>query len=92
TTYRKVKGLLASITKGEIIIESSSWPDVAKGKREVQAFLDKDKQFEKSFKIKHITENLDTFISFLKEIERKTDVSIHRLFNVLREVSIYTSW
>ncbi|MCM3402846.1 hypothetical protein [Cytobacillus oceanisediminis] len=47
--------------------------DVAKGKREVQAFLDKDKPFEKSFKIKHITENLDTFISFLKEKERKTD-------------------
>ncbi len=48
--------------------------DVAKGESEAQAFLDKDKPFGKSFKIKHISEDLDTFISFLKEIERKTGV------------------
>ena len=77
--------------------------DVAKGESEAQAFLDKDKPFKKSFKIKHITEDLDTFISFLKEIERKTGVrpavilestgiTIPRLFNVWRTVNIYIFW
>ena len=46
--------------------------DVAKGESEAQAFLDKDKPFKKSFKIKHITEDLDTFISFF-ERDRKKD-------------------
>lgn len=74
--------------------------DVAKGGSEAQAFLDKDKPFGKSFKIKHISEGLDTFISFLKEIERNTGVrpavfqgiTIHRLFNVWRKVNIYLFW
>ncbi|CAH0347778.1 IS110 family transposase [Bacillus sp. CECT 9360] len=48
--------------------------DVAKGESEAQAFLDKDKALGKSFKVKHTREALDSFISFLKEIERKTGV------------------
>lgn len=77
--------------------------DVAKGESEVQAFLDKDKPFGKSFSVKHTKEGLDSLISFLREIEENTGVrpavilestghTIHQLFNVLREVSIYTSW
>ncbi|MDA6151423.1 IS110 family transposase, partial [Escherichia coli] len=43
--------------------------DVAKGESEVQAFLDKDKPFGKSFSVKHTKEDLDSLISFLREIE-----------------------
>ncbi|WP_137743946.1 IS110 family RNA-guided transposase [Robertmurraya siralis] len=48
--------------------------DVAKGESEVQAFLDKDKPFGKSFSVKHTKEDLDSLISFLREIERNTGV------------------
>ncbi|WP_404359415.1 IS110 family transposase [Cytobacillus firmus] len=48
--------------------------DVAKGESEVQAFLDKDKPFGKSFSVKHTKEGLDSLISFLREIEENTGV------------------
>jgi transposase len=48
--------------------------DVAKGESEAQAFLDKDKPFGKSFSVSHTKEGLDTFISFLKELKRKSRV------------------
>ncbi|GIN62296.1 IS110 family transposase [Robertmurraya siralis] len=48
--------------------------DVAKGESEVLAFLDKDKPFGKSFSVKHTKEDLDSLISFLREIERNTGV------------------
>lgn len=48
--------------------------DVAKGESEVQAFLDKDKPFGKSFSVKHTKEDLDSLISFLREIEGHTGV------------------
>ncbi|MEH7335073.1 IS110 family transposase [Neobacillus drentensis] len=48
--------------------------DVAKGESEAQAFLDKDKPFGKSFSVSHTKEGLDSFISFLKELKRKSGV------------------
>jgi transposase len=48
--------------------------DVAKGESEAQAFLDKNKPFGKSFRKRHIAEDLNSFISFLIEIERKTGI------------------
>ncbi|MCM3708761.1 hypothetical protein M3205_24265 [Cytobacillus firmus] len=48
--------------------------DVAKGESEVQAFLDKDKPFGKSFSVKHTKEDLDSLIFFLREIEGHTGV------------------
>ncbi len=46
--------------------------DIAKGKSEVQAFLDKGKPYGKSFSIKHKREELDAFISFLGEMKSMT--------------------
>ncbi|PKF85550.1 IS110 family transposase, partial [Bacillus sp. BA3] len=43
--------------------------DVAKGESQVQAFLDQSKPYGKSFSMKHIKEELDHFLEFLKEIE-----------------------
>ncbi|MGZ9817077.1 IS110 family RNA-guided transposase [Peribacillus simplex] len=43
--------------------------DVAKGESQVQAFLDQSKPYGKSFSMKHIKEELDHFLDFLKEIE-----------------------
>ncbi|SMQ64180.1 Transposase IS116/IS110/IS902 family protein [Bacillus sp. OV166] len=48
--------------------------DVAKGESEAQAFLDKDKPFGKSFSVSHTKEGLDSFISFLKELKRKSGI------------------
>jgi transposase len=46
--------------------------DIAKGKSEGQAFLDKGKPYGKSFGISHTREGLDNFLHLLKEIEAKT--------------------
>jgi transposase len=46
--------------------------DVAKGESQVQAFLDQSKPYGKSFSMKHIKEELDHFLEFLKEIEEVT--------------------
>ncbi|MEC0348077.1 IS110 family transposase, partial [Peribacillus frigoritolerans] len=46
--------------------------DVAKGESQVQAFLDQSKSYGKSFSMKHIKEELDHFLEFLKEIEEVT--------------------
>jgi transposase len=46
--------------------------DVAKGESQVQAFLDQSKPYGKSFSMKHIKEELDHFLDFLKEIEEVT--------------------
>ncbi|MCY8939816.1 IS110 family transposase [Peribacillus frigoritolerans] len=46
--------------------------DVAKGESQVQAFLDQFKPYGKSFSMKHIKEELDHFLEFLKEIEEVT--------------------
>ena len=43
--------------------------DVAKGESQVQAFLDQSKPYGKSFSMKHIKEELEHFLEFLKEIE-----------------------
>ncbi|MFY4774391.1 IS110 family transposase [Metabacillus sp. RGM 3146] len=48
--------------------------DVAKGESEAQAFLDKDQPFRKSFSVKHTKEDLDSFVSFLRGLERDTGV------------------
>jgi len=61
-------------TRGEILMNPVIGLDVAKGESEVQAFLDKDKPFGKSFSVKHTKEDLDSLISFLREIERNTGV------------------
>ena len=46
--------------------------DVAKGESQVQAFLDQSKPYGKSFSMKHIKEELDHFLEFLKDIEEVT--------------------
>ncbi|MBT2618510.1 IS110 family transposase [Bacillus sp. ISL-78] len=46
--------------------------DVAKGESQVQAFLDQSKPYGKSFSMKHIKEELDHFLEFLKEMEEVT--------------------
>jgi transposase len=46
--------------------------DVAKGESQVQAFLDQSKPYGTSFSMKHIKEELDHFLDFLKEIEEVT--------------------
>ncbi len=46
--------------------------DVAKGESQVQAFLDQSKPYGKSFSMKHIKEELEHFLEFLKEIEEVT--------------------
>ncbi|MFD6211364.1 IS110 family transposase, partial [Peribacillus sp. NPDC060253] len=46
--------------------------DVAKGESQVQAFLDQSKPYGKSFSMKHIKEELNHFLDFLKEIEEVT--------------------
>lgn len=46
--------------------------DVAKGESQAQAFLDKGKPYGKSFGIQHTREGLDTFLHFLKEVEKQT--------------------
>ncbi|MFJ8072313.1 IS110 family transposase [Peribacillus sp. NPDC096447] len=46
--------------------------DVAKGESQVQAFLDQSKPYGKSFSMKHIKEELDHFLDFLKGIEEVT--------------------
>jgi transposase len=63
-----------SKSKGEILMNPVIGLDVAKGESEVQAFLDKDKPFGKSFSVKHTKEGLDSLISFLREIEENTGV------------------
>ncbi|MFE5431745.1 IS110 family transposase, partial [Peribacillus simplex] len=44
----------------------------AKGESQVQAFLDQSKPYGKSFSMKHIKEELEHFLEFLKEIEEVT--------------------
>ncbi len=46
--------------------------DVAKGESQVHVFLDQSKPYGKSFSMKHIKEELDHFLDFLKEIEEVT--------------------
>ena len=38
--------------------------DVAKGESQVQAFLDKEKPYKKSFKVAHTLEGLDSLTRF----------------------------
>ncbi|WP_397444210.1 hypothetical protein [Peribacillus sp. R9-11] len=45
--------------------------DVAKGESQVQAFLDKKKPYQGSFKVTHTIEGLETLFQFLREIEQK---------------------
>ncbi len=63
--------------------------DVAKGESQVQAFLDKSKPFGKSYSMKHTKEELDLFISFLKEIEGMTGQIAYGHFRIYRTLSFF---
>jgi transposase len=65
-------GVTGEYNKGEMKLNPVVGLDVAKGESEAQAFFDKDRPYGKSFSVKHIKEDLDSFVSFLKGIERKT--------------------
>jgi transposase len=47
--------------------------DVAKGESQVQAFMDKKKPYNQSFKVAHTIEGLQSLHYFLREIEMKTE-------------------
>ena len=77
--------------------------DVAKGESQVQAFLDQSKPYGKSFSMKHIKEELEHFLEFLKEIEEvtgqmpmvileSTGITILLLFNTWRNKGFYISY
>lgn len=67
-------GVTGEYNKGEMKLNPVVGLDVAKGESEAQAFLDKDRPYGKSFSVKHIKEDLDLFVSYLKGIETKTGV------------------
>ncbi|MFF5815370.1 transposase, partial [Peribacillus butanolivorans] len=48
--------------------------DVAKGESQVQAFLEKKKPYQGSFKVTHTIEGLETLFHFLREIENRTGI------------------
>ncbi|RBP96196.1 transposase [Cytobacillus firmus] len=48
--------------------------DVAKGESQIQAFLDKKKPYQKSFKVEHTLEGLEKLHSFLSDVERITGI------------------
>ncbi|MGA5692650.1 IS110 family transposase [Cytobacillus pseudoceanisediminis] len=48
--------------------------DVAKGESQIQAFLDKKKPYQKSFKVEHTLEGLEKLHSFLSDVEGITGV------------------
>ena len=47
--------------------------DVSKGKSQVQAFLDKNKPYRKSFSIEHNLKGLESFLDFLQEVGQLAD-------------------
>jgi hypothetical protein len=61
--------------------------DIAKGKSEGQAFLDKGKPCGKSFGITHTREGLDNFLHLLKEIEAKKNIRLSYLYPALEKKS-----
>ncbi|MGW6611578.1 IS110 family transposase, partial [Peribacillus butanolivorans] len=48
--------------------------DVAKGESQVQAFLEKKKPYQGSFKVTYTIEGLETLFHFLREIENRTGI------------------
>ncbi|MBP2257882.1 transposase [Virgibacillus campisalis] len=47
--------------------------DVSKGESQVQAFLDKNQPYRKSFSVKHTLDGLGSLLEFLKDIEKLAD-------------------
>lgn len=46
--------------------------DISKGESQVQAFLDKNKPYRKSFKVDHTLEGLSSLVSFLEDIKQES--------------------
>jgi transposase len=46
--------------------------DVSKGESQIQAFIDRNKPFHKSFKVSHTLEGLGFLVEFLKEVKKET--------------------
>lgn len=44
--------------------------DISKGESQVQAFLDKGKPYQKSFKITHTVEGLNLLVAFLEDVKK----------------------
>ncbi|MBK5446765.1 hypothetical protein JFU13_28010 [Peribacillus sp. TH24] len=48
--------------------------DVSKGESQVQAFLEKKKPYQGSFKVTHTIEGLESLHQYLREIENVTGI------------------
>ncbi|MDL4842606.1 IS110 family RNA-guided transposase [Aquibacillus rhizosphaerae] len=46
--------------------------DISKGESQVQAFLDKEKAFRKSFKVSHTLEGLNLLVEFLEDVKKES--------------------
>ncbi|KRF54272.1 hypothetical protein ASG99_27545 [Bacillus sp. Soil768D1] len=46
--------------------------DISKGESQVQAFFDKGKPYQKSFKITHTVEGLNLLVAFLEDVKKES--------------------